>query len=136
MTLTELVIAALAVWESIEVWRHGSLFASRRASVELREDFIGGVLRCGFCLAPWVSWLACYVIQFERHLPPQYGWLFALPVNALAVARLANLGNDMTAAWCRTPKSEGLDSKNVFGGTDGPGRGTTTTPGEGTPGDV
>lgn len=100
MTIDELVIAALAVWEVIEIWRHGSIFASWRAHVELWEGWLGQLLRCGFCLAPWVSWLLVLWLLLLARIHVAFG----LIPYGFAVARLANLGNDLAHAWCRTPK--------------------------------
>jgi hypothetical protein len=98
MTLTELVVAALATWQAVEVWHHGSLFADIRAKAELRADAAGfggwlaRLLLCPFCLSVWVAAAALTVTV----LVPPVAWV-------LAAARLANLGNDVFHARCRTP---------------------------------
>jgi len=104
MSIIHLIVASLAVWEIIEIWRHSSLFASWRARVELWEGGLHGwlheLLMCAFCLAPWVAFATCVSL----HVP-----LLRLLVYAFAVARLANLGNDLTHSFCRTPKFNELD---------------------------
>ncbi len=90
MTPFKYVACALAVWEIIEIWRHSALFADWRARVELWEGSFGYMLRCSFCLSPWVAFF-CVVAGFDSLL------------YALGIARLANLGNDLTHAFCRTP---------------------------------
>lgn len=112
MTPAELVVAALATWQAVEIWRHGELFADRRDAVEVWVDspqarglygavdgwlkwFVGGLLLCPFCLSVWVGWLA--VLAATGH------WTAQLFVGGLAASRLANLGNDLSRAWCRTP---------------------------------
>ncbi len=68
-------------------------------------------------------------------------WMGKLALLGLAIARLANLGNDLTHAWCRTPKANKLEldaakdeagpkngfekeSRNEDGGDPDPGRGS------------
>lgn len=99
LDLTLLVVAALAVWEALEIWNHSSLFARLRARVELWDHLGGDLLRCMFCLTPWVSLVVLTALVWtELHLRV-IAW-------ALAVARLANLGNDLTHYLCRTPRLE------------------------------
>jgi hypothetical protein len=103
MNLFTLIVAALATWHIVEVWHHGSIFASWRARVDLWEGFFGELLRCPFCLSVWVAGLST-------------GWFFltsavgydvlAWPLYLFAVARLANLGNDVSRDLCRTPKPQ------------------------------
>lgn len=97
MTLGEAVLAALAVWEVIEIWRHGDLFAGLRARTEAYDTWWSYLLGCGFCLAPWT---ALAVVLAWHYVPAA-----KLVILAFAVARLANLGNDLAYDWCRTPKS-------------------------------
>jgi hypothetical protein len=130
LSLTGLVIHALAVWQAVEIWRHGQIFAGRRAELELSDGTWAELLLCGFCLSPWVAWLFIAVGWMPQAgwpaLPPHEEWvtlkafwaclltvlvfwyksllvLAALFVHGLAVARLANLGNDVFHHYCRTP---------------------------------
>lgn len=99
MSALTLVVATLAVWEALEIWRHSSIMAPWRARAEVLEGRSGELLRCPFCMAPYVglmSWLAL-----------QCSWTFWV-VWALAIARLANLANDLTHPWCRTPRHDRL----------------------------
>lgn len=98
------LVAAFAAWEIVEVWRHGSIFASRRARVELWEgwgwDFVRDLLMCPFCLSVWVGgfttgWL---IYCGDWHL-------LTWPLYALAVARCSNVFNDVTHPMCRTPSA-------------------------------
>ncbi len=59
MTGVELVVAALATWQAVEIWRHSNLMAPLRARAELREDKLGELLGCPFCLSVWVGAAAC-----------------------------------------------------------------------------
>lgn len=114
MAVAEIVIAGLAVWQIIEIWRHGSLFAEPRARIELWDGVLGTLLRCGFCLAPWVAWLIVtpplFLEPFLQSLDDPWRRPGLVAINiwrwivyGFAVSRLANLGNDLTHAWCRTP---------------------------------
>lgn len=99
-----LIVAALAAWQAVEIWHHGKIFAEARAIVELWDDtgfrgFVGAVLSCPLCLSVWVG-LVTALIMFWA-VP-----MLDIIVCGLAVARLANLGNDLVHRWCRTPRSE------------------------------
>lgn len=111
VSLVDLCIAALAVWQIVEIWHHSSLFATKRARVELMEGFFGQLLSCPWCLSVWVAWVVGVVVLVE--LPPTTDFWntvgfcvlgFAkLLVFGFAVSRLANLGNDLAANYTRTP---------------------------------
>lgn len=114
VTFVTLVVAALAVWEIIEIWRHSALLSGLRARTELWENKIGQALHCAFCLSPWMAWLVCLTlfvpVPAEDGPATAWGVVTAVVVGfaqfvvlGFAVARLANLGNDLTRAYCRTP---------------------------------
>lgn len=101
--MTTVLIAALATWQIVEIWRHSQLTAGGRAAIELRSGMVASWLSCPFCLSPWVA-LACFAgLTLTRGL---YGIeeVCSLVITSLAIARLANLGNDLTYSWNRTPK--------------------------------
>lgn len=186
INLVEVLVASLAVWEIIEIWKHSALLAAWRARAELLEGNWNLLFHCGFCMTPWVSWAVCLAVvacptdklvsseavgeglwlglfllsvaatvllavrafrgmrAWKKDLAgtrwemmPIFLWLTAvamglftfahtlvglltatacygiffmtasflkLTVLGFAVARLANLGNDLTHAWCRTPR--------------------------------
>ena len=105
MSLTELIASGLAVWQIVEIWHHGALFETRRAAVlhyytehhNLRGWFCE-LLLCPFCLSPWVGAIVAGLLLLCGWKSPA-GWL----VMTFAAARIANLGNDLTHAFCRTP---------------------------------
>lgn len=106
MSLTELIIAALAVWEIVEIYHHSHIAAGLRARAELTEGKLHTLLTCPFCMSPYVAWLVCALMLCVTHwLGTVAGWPALLPVYGLAVARLANLGNDVFHQWCRTPRA-------------------------------
>jgi hypothetical protein len=120
MTALGLVVAALAAWQAVEVWHHGSVFDRARARLELKTGFWVDLLQCPFCLSVWVGMVTVLTVHPGDTVPPlvDLGWVsralswvvsqFILllwwVVHGLAVARLANLGNDLTHHWCRTPR--------------------------------
>jgi len=119
--LCGVVVAALATWQAVEVWRHGAVAASWRARVEAidpasRRWFVRqlrAVLTCPYCLSVWVGLATTAVLALPRPTPEGVvsglAWaavgVAKLFVVGLAVSRVANLGNDLTWAWCRTPRS-------------------------------
>lgn len=101
-TFSNLLVAALATWQAVEIWRHGAIFATRRASMESawRTGFRGwlsSLLLCPFCLSVWVGWLTWIMTMSS--------WTFWL-VAGLAASRLANIANDSTHHICRTPNRD------------------------------
>jgi hypothetical protein len=108
--LTCLIISALAVWEAIEIWHHSTLFSGIRGWVEAWDNRLGDLLGCPFCLAPWVALVVICLVNisflFNRSggtLSSLIGDIAVVPVVVLAVARLANIGNDLTHRFSRTP---------------------------------
>lgn len=114
LTPWQLLVAALATWQAVEVYHHSHLFASVRARAELLENKVGELLACPFCLSVWVGFVAVISIQADVEEQNLWTWLLVVVVKVfgygLAVARVANLANDITYRWCRTPKSNKLDT--------------------------
>jgi hypothetical protein len=106
--LTALTVSALAVWEIVEIWHHSQLFAGRRAWLEAQDNKIADLLLCPFCLSVWVSLIVLLIVgtsvHLEQHAPRWMIDCIRLPIYVFAVARLANLFNDMTRNHCRTPR--------------------------------
>ena len=101
LTLSDLLILGLCTWQIVETWHHGSIFAGRRAELEVTDGFVASLLTCMFCLSHWVAGLTTGWYLGVRLLAWQRGpeWLslvLCLPVYAFAVTRLAQLGHDMT----------------------------------------
>lgn len=109
-TLTYLlVVCALANWQMVETWHHGSIFASARARVEMYQgSFWADLLSCPFCLSHWTAGgltiLAMALAQQVCAAP--FAWFLLTPALSLAVTRLSNLCNDLTHDKCRTPRVE------------------------------
>lgn len=105
MTPFGLVVAALAAWQAVEVWHHGSIFASWRARVEAWpgegvRGWLGELLLCPFCLSVWVGTAAAAAVVADH-------WAPLLALYGLAASRLANLANDVTRGVSRTPGADG-----------------------------
>jgi len=97
-----IIIAALATWQIVEIWRHSLLLAPIRAITEMWTGKIGELLSCPFCLSTWVGMLCLIMLQVQDQ--GLAGLSAGLVVKAFAVARLANLGNDFFKQWTLTPK--------------------------------
>ena len=110
-----LVLHALATWQGVELIRHSDLlgFRTLRRLAWWAEALPGparpilGPLRavlCGWCVSIWVGLImaALCLLAVAWGDPWGYLWL-GLPL-ALAGSRAANLGNDLTYKWSRTPK--------------------------------
>lgn len=101
--MTDLLVLGLAVWQAVETWRHGSIFfrprqffrEQRRHPVYWRR-WSGELLSCPFCLPHWVALI--FVIGWFCDWTPA-----KLAIWALAATRLAQLGNDLTHEWNRSP---------------------------------
>lgn len=114
MTAVEFVVAALSTWQAVEVWRHSSLTADARDRLSFYLDsepvgrgwllptadavgrWLAKLLLCPWCLSVWVGGAVSIALLSEH-------WAPRLVVYALAASRAANLGNDLTHAWSRTP---------------------------------
>jgi len=116
--LVELVIAVAATWQSVEIWRHSYIMATFRAKADLLDNWFGYLLKCPFCLSVSVGVIVSCVVfaPVPTYTDNIYLWPFVLIgigvklfVTGLAVSRLANLGNDLAYAYCRTPKEDRVD---------------------------
>jgi hypothetical protein len=116
MSLDDVLVAALATWQFVEILHHSPLFEEHRVISEVRGRFFDNVLSCPWCLSCWVAYivlcwlLPTFLLDFEG--PVVFVTLKVLeilrwPLYALAVSRLANLGNDLTYRFCRTPDRQG-----------------------------
>jgi len=117
LTPWQLIVASLATWEAVEVYHHSSLFAPVRARAETIENKLGSLLTCPFCLCVWVAFVAVLGVGSDPSGLGFWSWLavaaFKVFGYGLAVARVANLGNDLTHHWCRTPRDNKLDLSDV-----------------------
>lgn len=81
----------------IELYHHGSLFSDLREEYRDSTSYlVANLSTCMFCLAPWVAGL---VVLWYTVLPT----VLRIVIYILAVTRAANLVNDLTHGYCRTP---------------------------------
>jgi len=93
----QLLIAALATWQVVEIWHHSLLMAPLRARTEMWTGKLGELLACPWCLSVWVGF-GC-----GAALSTGYRGLYVI-LFGFACSRLANLANDLTHSHCRTPR--------------------------------
>lgn len=114
--LLTFMLAAVANWQAIETFHHGSIFEQLRARLESRRDWISELIGCPFCLSHWTGTafaaLSFVYSTWEHLLSPV--WL-VFPAYVLAVIRASQWLNDRTAHYCRTP-----NRKVTYGDTDKP----------------
>lgn len=100
------VLAGLSTWQAVEIWHHGWIFRGPRTRLRSWRDsdgqpvreWIGMLATCPFCLAEWV---AAGIVLLLVSQPAGSAARFA--VYVLAASRLAQLANDATHTFCRTP---------------------------------
>ena len=99
------VLSVFANWQTVETYRHGSIFDRARAYMETRGGFWSDVSACPYCLSHWTAFLfttLSLVLACRVHAAPLEWWL-CWPAFSLAITRGSNLLNDLTHPWCRTP---------------------------------
>lgn len=124
MTAVELLTAALAVWQAVEVVNHSEAAAPVRAAAEATDALWARILRCPYCLSVWAGAAAAAALLLTPARPTgefPAGWpvwdgirfvawnaafLVRLGLYGLAVSRLANLANDVAYDAGRTPKHD------------------------------
>jgi hypothetical protein len=102
-----LIVAALATWQIIEIWHHSKLFAPARSRTEMWVGKLGDLLGCPYCLSPWVAIVCFSCLNAEKyfHADTLYWFeLTSLVIYAFAASRLANLGNDFFKPVTLTPR--------------------------------
>lgn len=103
--MEELVLLSLAVWQTVEVWRHSKLTAVPRAVVQTWTGWARDLLLCPWCLSVWVGlfWAALWLIVEQTPFAAD-DWLVRILLTGLACSRAANAANDLTHPFCRTPR--------------------------------
>lgn len=108
MTPVDLIIAVLATSAIVEVFRHSHLLSEWRVYWNTTPHFCSRLLRCGFCLSYWAAGAVVIGLMGPATAWPQCraSQLAYLVAAALAAARAAQLLNDLTHAWSRSPRRE------------------------------
>jgi hypothetical protein len=119
-TFFDLAVVFLAGMQLVELYQHGSLFGSIRGWAMYRKEMetagetvrswtvrkLAMLLTCPFCEAPW----ACAIAAAAWHWG---GSIIGLSIFALAASRLANLLNDITHEWSRSPSEGGYSEEDL-----------------------
>jgi hypothetical protein len=104
--LGNIIVAALATWQLVDVIHHAKIaypirqWALAAADSGGRWAFVGKMISCPYCLAHWVA--LAFVLALASPLSP----VLKLVAMALAVTRLANIGNDLLKQIDLTPKAD------------------------------
>lgn len=111
MDILHFVILVLATWQTVEIVHHSELFAERRDTWAQSKGFFSRLAVCPHCLSVWVAglwtaWLIYAYMMFSIWTPmkPATFYMLCWPMYLLAVSRAANLANDVTYSFCRTPR--------------------------------
>lgn len=115
MELTErLILLALGTWQTVEIIHHSELLFPLKKALSYWDGrdgplrFLWDLISCPFCLSHWVAMIFMVGICLPGVGPVVMGWLFIL-----SAVRLANLGNDLTWNYNRTPRYEGEENGNT-----------------------
>jgi hypothetical protein len=107
MEAWQLILWVLAVNQAGEIWHHGQIAARLRAEVEVGTGFIARLAGCPWCLSVWLALAVAGMGLLAANLIEPWSSLLQWPVWALGVSRGANLVNDLTYAYSRTPRDTG-----------------------------
>lgn len=122
-SLVYLLLTALATWQITETIHHGSIFDKPRAYLEASGGFFSDLVGCPFCLSHWVAALVVG-LSWDTYSTTT-SWVIVL--FCFASARLAQLGNDLTHGFCRTPRLKlGQDLNEIEKELDNIAAGTRT----------
>jgi len=107
------ILSVFAVYQTVEIlhhstageyWRKCSNYLIRKTDTATKRTYLaylGEGMQCPFCYSNWFGILYVGLWSFYN-----YSVVAAIAVafvGGLAVARIANLINDATHDWCRTP---------------------------------
>ena len=107
MTLTSLIVSALATWQIIEILNHSSIMSPWRAKVELwRDGRIKELFSCPFCMSPYVALFCLFWVSMSTAHP--LCGIMEIVIWAFAASRLANFFNDAGHSLCRTVRHDEL----------------------------
>lgn len=111
----QLVLVIVSACQLTETFRHGSIFSRLRAWLENRGPFWEGLVTCGFCFSHWAAAIA--ILLFLLHnLMLAKGYIlnpFFLILLWLTAIRGANLLNDLTKKWSRSPSSDRIPAIEI-----------------------
>ena len=104
--LLMMIVIVLAIWQSVEICHHSAIGAIWRdigesLTQEEKTKWIGDGMLCPFCFSNWFGFLyvglySIYMFNFVEAIAFTF-------IGGLAMARLANLLNDIFHDRMRTP---------------------------------
>lgn len=103
-----LILAGLTTCQITETFRHGSIFEPIRAKLESSSEFLNELINCGFCFSHWAGALT-FILVLGHYISASFGVthnIFFCILIYFSCIRLANLLNDGTKFFSRTPKVE------------------------------
>jgi hypothetical protein len=107
----QLVLAIVSTCQLTETFRHSSLLRGLRAWVESRGPFWEELVGCGFCFSHWAAAIA--VLLLSGHWIVSSAGLafspFLVIMLWLSAIRGANLLNDLTKQWSRSPSGDDIE---------------------------
>lgn len=103
MTFLDWIFCALASWQTVETFRHGSIFQPLRRWGNENLGHSNKVIAltaklvvCPFCLSHWTPWPFLLLCLSDVTL-------LKLPVYVLSITRLTQLANDVFYSFSRSP---------------------------------
>lgn len=109
MTWLDLYIMVMATMAITELVRHDHRFADLRSKGQILNTLWGQVINCGWCFSHWAAiWVVCVMVGPKVVLqwlgyPVWPGIPTYMLAAILAVVRTANIVNDLTHWYNRTP---------------------------------
>lgn len=111
--MESIIIFGLAIWQAVETWHHGSIFATGRARCRLwltseqpTVRWLGELTNCMFCLSHWVGLVIVSAGLLTGFFSGLLQLIVTVLINTLAAVRVAQLGNDLAHAFTRSPPSD------------------------------
>lgn len=130
----QFLVGSLAVWQIVEVlhhaeiskplrlWAHKVVLADAAVPPLIFLRFFCRAFVCPYCLSFWVAGIVAFPMFIGW--PYFYGWCWL--VWTFAMSRAANLANDLTFEYNRTPGRDVSDAEDPV--SDTAGVATTITP--------
>lgn len=98
--LLSLLLVSLATWQAVEVLHHSTGYRLPEIR-DWGETHEWAILSCAWCQSVWVGTTLWLLLTYADAAG-------LVLVGGLAASRLANLYNDLTHGFCRTPRASRL----------------------------
>jgi hypothetical protein len=96
VSILDLICLALSIGQVCDTWFNGSVFASTRAYLEVKEEQgskLAELFNCPFCLSHHVAWMLCLFLLISCFLPGPWNDIVKLPIYGLAALRVSIILN-------------------------------------------